>query len=288
LLGTAYKPLISDTNIIRVNGEAVMAKPYNILEGSRIEIDIVIDEELGWRVTGWGGLDSKTHNDSLYGFQLYRKDQLIEPWNKDFFRAHLMTSRLMGELHLDFIPTNYTKKGFHVESREWKAARTALIAALKPLAKASGDMAKGKNDPMRGAKAIEGLQRAAGAAPRIDAGELSGASAGTNQDSPSTVLAIDSDAIVIGSLVVNLAYTFEDWGDEQILWDYIYDDEAKELQAVINVGSRLYESASDAKFLGILALADVVTRFLVSRHGMPLQRALEIRDKWILAAVSTK
>lgn len=285
LLGTSYKPLISDNNVIRVNGEAVMAKPYNLLEGSVIEIDIVIDEAKGWRVTGWGGLDTKTHNDGYYGFQLYRKDQLIEPWNKSFFRAHLMTSRIMGELHLDFIPTNYTKKGFHEDSTEWKAARTALIEKLKPLAKASGDMAKGKNDPMRGAKAIAGLQKAAGNAPRIDAGDLP-ASATAPLVPAAPLITVESESIVIGNEVINLVFAFEDFGDEPILWDYIYDSTAQELQAVINTGSKLFESVSDAKFLGILALADVVIRFLMSEHGMTLEKALDIRDKWILASVA--
>jgi hypothetical protein len=282
LLGTSYKPLISAENVIRVNGQAVMAKPYNLLDGSKIVIDIVIDEEKDWRVTGWGGLDTKTHNDGYYGFQLYRKDQLIEPWNKDFFRAHLMTSRILGELHLNFIPTNYTKKGFHQDSKEWKAARTALIEILKPLAKASGDMAKGKNDPMRGAKAIQGLQKAAGIAPRIDAGDFPEPS-----EKPvvaaAPVITVEPESIVIGNEVINLVFAFEDFGDEPILWDYIYD--GQELQAVINTGSKLYESVSDSKFLGILALADVVIRFLISERGMTLDRALDIRDKWILASV---
>jgi hypothetical protein len=78
-------------------------------------------------------------------------------------------------------------------------------------------------------------------------------------------------------------FAFEDFGDEPILWDYIYD--GQELQAVINTGSKLYESVSDSKFLGILALADVVIRFLISERGMSLDRALDIRDKWILASV---
>lgn len=285
LLGTSYKPLISDNNVIRVNGQEVMAKPYNLIADSRIEIDIVIDEAKGWRITGWGALDSKTHNDGYYGFQLYRKDQLIEPWNKDFFRAHLMTSRIMGELNLDFIPTNYTKKGFHEDSKEWKAARTALIAELRPLAKASGDMAKGKNDPMRGAKAIQGLQKAAGIAPRIGAADLP-ATVTSPAVPAAPLITVESDSIVIGNEAINLVFAFEDFGDEPILWDYIYDSSAQELQAVINTGSKLYESVSDSKFLGILALADVVIRFLMSERGMTLEKALDIRDKWILASVA--
>lgn len=284
-LGTSYKPLISANNVIRVNGEAVMAKPYNLLEGSVIDIDIVIDESKGWRITGWGGLDVKTHNDGYYGFQLYRKDQLIEPWNKSFFRAHLMTSRIMGELHLDFIPTNYTKKGFHEDSKEWKAAYTALKEVLRPLAKASGDMAKGKNDPMRGAKAIAGLQKAAGIAPRIDAGDLPSSNA-VPLTPAAPMITVESESIVIGNEAINLVFAFEDFGDEPILWDYIYDSTAQELQAVINTGSKLYESVSDSKFLGILALADVVIRFLMTEHGMSLEKALDIRDKWILASVA--
>jgi hypothetical protein len=285
LLGTSYKPLISSKNVIRVNGQAVMARPYSIVDGSRVDIDIIIDEEKGWRIKGWGGLDSKTHNDGNYGFQLYRKDQLIEPWNKDFFRAHLMTSRLMGELNLDFVPSNFHKKGFHRDSREWKAARVALIQVLKPLAKASGDMAKGKADPMRGAKAIEGLQKAVGAAPRIETADLP-ESSGARLVPETEMVSVQSDSILIGNTAISLVFTFEDFGEEPILWDYIYDANAQELQAVINTGSSLYDSVSDPKFLGILALADVVIRFVMAEYGMDLDTALDIRDKWILKSVS--
>ena len=293
LLGTAYKPLLDSNNVISVNGTVVVPRPYDLIEGSRIEFDIDIDGKK-WKISGWGGLDKKTHNDGNYGFQLYRKNQLIEPWNKDFFRAHLMTSRLVGELHLDFVPTNYTKKGFHKESNEWKAARAALKEELKTLTKASSQMATGKKDPMRQAKAIAGLQKAAGNAPRVDLSDQWGNQVQASAEAPiqdsleksdNTSISVDSNAIVIDNTRITLAYAFEDWDDETILWDYIYDETAFELQAVINSGSKLYASISDSKFLGTLALADVVVRFLMKEHSMNIDPATDIRDKWIIASV---
>lgn len=311
LLGSAYKPLLGHQAVITVNGEQVKPKPYNLVENSRVEIDIVIDEKKGWRITGWGGLDAKTNNDGRYGFQLFRKNQLIVPWNKDFFRQHLMTSRVVGEVNLDFVPTNYTKQGFQTESREWKAARAALREHLAPLAKASGDIASNKKDPMRFARATEGLQRAMGNAPRVDLPTGAGSiglqgrepstgddagdgphTSGNSQPEPSgpesdknSPVSIEAETIVIGEAVIRLAYSFEEWGDESILWDLIYDKESQELQAVINSGSKLFTSVKDSKFFGTLALADVVVRFLMSEFDFPLTRAIDIRDKWILASI---
>lgn len=285
LLGTAYKPLLGQNNKILVNGEAVLTKPYSLIEGSRVEIDSRFGPDQNWHVHGWLGLDTKTHNKGDYGLQLYREGQLIELWNKDFFRAHLMTSRIMGEVHLDFVPTNYHKKGFQTESKEWMAAKKELTELLRPIAKASGDMAKGKNDPQRVAKAIDGLKRAVTTAPTIPSSSDDIAETDTGSQTVGTE--VQRDGFRIGERFVALSWTFEDWGEEErILWDYIYDADAASLQAVVNTSSALYLVTKDLNVLGVLALADSVARYLIDHEKMPAAKALAIRDEWIIKAVA--
>lgn len=287
LLGTAYTPLLETShNVILVNNEAVLKKPYDLIPDSKVLVDRVLAANPNWRVHGWVGLDKKTHNKGDYGLQLYREGQLIELWNKDFFRAHLMTSRIMGELHLDFVPTNYHKKGFQTESAEWLAAKKELISELKPIAKASGDMAKGKNDPQRVAKALDGLKKAANMAPEIIRPETRPVRE-TEDVAEDMRLQVQEDGLRIGGRFIALSWTFEEYGDgEAILWSFIYDEDSASLQAVINSSSALYLSTKDPKVLGILALADSVAQYLTTQEGISSAEALAIRDEWIIKAVS--
>ena len=88
--------------------------------------------------------------------------QLVEAWNKDFLRAHLMSSRVVGEIDLPFVAANFHKLGFNKTSEEWRLVKKYMTEALKPAVKASGRMAQGKKDNLRQAKAIRGLDLALG------------------------------------------------------------------------------------------------------------------------------
>ena len=89
LLGMAYKPHLESGDKILVNGFEVNPKHYDLVEGSKIPINLPIGNAF---VTGWVGIDKKTHNDGNYGINIYREKQLVDAWNKDFIRAHLMSS----------------------------------------------------------------------------------------------------------------------------------------------------------------------------------------------------
>lgn len=301
-LGNAFKPLlIGDQNSILVNNHKVSPQPYNLVEGTRRELEITIDQEKGWKVTGWAGLDSITHNDGLYGFNLFRNEQLIEQWNKDFFRAHTMNSRVVGDLHLNFVDTNFHKQGFSQSSEAWKLTVSKLREELKPFTKASQDMVGTKNDPGKMAKAIGGIDVAFNNIPTTvpgtdmpsssDQGDGLGISSGGGSTfEPSDTIVELKDAITKNFIRLNgeeihLQATFEDFGDETVLWDFIFDEETRELQAVVNETSNLFTTAKDPKFLAILALADVVAKFLITKRNVKVENAMEFRDKWILEAI---
>lgn len=304
-LGRAYRPHLEAGEIIRINGDAAPKPTYQLIEKSRFEIDEKCGEGDRWPITGWAGLDSKTHNDGFYGLNLYRKGQLIASWNKEFFRAHLMTSRIVGELNLDFVPVNFHKKGFETQSVEWKTAQAHMRAYLKDLVKMSETASQGRKDTMKFTRAVQGIQKAYGAAGDVGAllgGEDMGGKAANRGasvlegDAPKPNLGadeksirVDATTIVLSDGPVRVTHKVEQIeGEEDLPWEYIYDPDAREIQAIINSESKLFKSMTDSQFLGILALSESVTQFLVEEKQMPVAMARRIRNRWLSAALGRR
>ena len=293
-LSMAYKPHLELGDKIFVNEEPVFPKQFNLLDNRQWEIDIPVGE---YRVTGWFGLDSKTHNDGHYGINIYRLGQLVEPWNKDFFRAHLMSSRVVGEVDLPFVNANFHKKGFNKGSAEWKIVVEAMNAYMKPAVKASSDMAKNKNDDLRQAKAIKGLDMAMGV---FNSSVLTSDASSKNNDlnlkSSVGESANNADAMDIEGTMFALNLKGENFTlvskitelPDECPWDYIYDKANNELQAVINSSSRIYQEVNDEEFLGILALSEAVIGFLINERSYKYDDAREVRDRWLYLALSQR
>ena len=294
LLGNAYKPHIEQGDRIVVNGSEAIPRAYDFLEGTRHEIDAVAGSEGQFQITGWVALDKQTHNAADYGLNLYRLDQLVEAWNKDWFRAHLMTSRIIGEAHIDFVPVNFNKQGFQKQSAEWRQASDAMREWLKPIVRASNEVSRGRNDAGKFARAREGLDRAMGKADAVGVldpleGEADGPIGGPTLGGTPPTRPVDAEvapnAIHLPDAEVPLSYVVADWASEETPWDYLWDPDTRELQAVINSNSRLYRQVKDEAFLGMLAIADCVTRFLVEEREFTARRAREIRDRWLFVTL---
>lgn len=290
-VGQAYKPHILKGDTILVNGEEARPKEFQFIEGSRHEFDVPVGPNEEYRITGWVALDKQTHNDPNYGFNLYREGQLLEPWNKDWFPPHLMTSRIIGEANLDFIPPNFHKKGFETQSPQWKLAREVMRDHLKPVVKASRDASRGKTDKGKFTRAVEGLKAAMGKVSEVDlGGEEHELPTGGAPDKPAVPqepeITVEENVIVLPDGVkVGLSYVVEEFQSDQIPWDYIYDVSSGELQAVVNSSSRLFTKVKDESFLGMLALADSVASFLVDEKSFSASRAKEVRDRWLYASL---
>jgi hypothetical protein len=292
-LGMVYKPHLEAGDQIFVNGDPVLPKQYDLIDNRTYPIDLKVGEYI---ITGWVGLDKKTHNDGAYGLNIYRQKQLVEAWNKDFFRKHLMTSRIVGEVHLDFVRKNFHTLGFFKGSEEWKLVGATLKEFLKPVVKASETTIKGRNDPLRQARAMQGLDQAMGVIGAHQTSIPVENPKGGKQQRNETSKSAESEAGVLGSLSVLglgqesfcLAYTFEELSDDSIPWDYVYDSDSKELQAVINTKSRVFERVEDENFLGALALAEAVVGFLINEREYKYDKARDVRDQWLYLALEKK
>lgn len=289
-LAVAYKPHLERGDKMTVNTDSVVAASFDFIEGSRQEIDLDVGN--GHRITGWVALDKRTHNEGNFGFNLYREDQCIETWNKQWFPAHLMTSRIVGDANLDFVHANFHKKGFDKNSAEWKLATAKMTEFLRPVVKASRTMSIGKNDASRHARALDGLNKAMGASDAVvglsvesfgDTSTAGGAAIAEPRNR--NAVGVEARQLQLDDGPVQLAVTVESFASAETPWDYVYDDQARELQAVLNANSKLFQKVSDQTFLGMLALADCVAGFLVAERGLTAAAAREIRNRWLFVAL---
>jgi len=294
-LGHTYKPHLQKGDQIFVNDVQVPIQEFSLLPNSKIEINQRIDVPESGSVielTGWAGLDSKTHNDGNYGLNLYRNGQLIETWYKGWFRAHLMTSRVVGELHLNDLSTNFHKKGFDAQTPEWKRIASAMNQWLKPVVSASQQMNKGKNDPLKKERAISGMRKAMGVAPTLPSPISYAPHSPVHPNNPESNEAksgvqVGEDEIQIGEETIKLAHSLQPMGEDDYLpWDYVFDDESLELQTVINEDSPIYLAVGDEEFFAALAMADTLMTFLVLEKSIPFAKARELRDRWLQETIS--
>jgi hypothetical protein len=296
-LGRAYKGHLESGDVIHVNGNEAKPPEYDFIDGSKVKIDETCGDE-DYRIYGWVALDKQTNNDEYFGLNLYRKNQLIEAWNKSWFPPHLMTSRIIGEVHLDFVPPNFYKQGFEHQSDEWKIASEKMEEVLEPVVKASRKASRGKDsDKFR--KAAQGLQNAMGQGEDVSK-EPDGDDDGENQEETTSDDSDDESAddphdqdeddeevevhdrnIVLSGKEISLSYEMAEIPDEQLPWDYLYDDETNELQAILNTKSRLLDESDDDEIIGTLALADCVAAFLSDEMGYQSADARQVRNRWL-------
>ena len=294
-LSMAYRPHLLAGDQISVNQNEVKAKTYELIDDRTWKIDLEVN---GHKITGWYGLDTRTHNDGNYGINIYRQGQLVEAWNKDFLRQHLMSSRVVGEIELPFIAANFHKLGFNKSTEEWKIVKKAMTAELRQAVRASGEMAKNKQDPLRQAKAIKGLDIALGIASSsmghassqglpIDSSNNGVIDSGTEIPVPEPVEQ-NLNQVTLDGETYSLHYQFDVLDDITIPWDFLYDPKTKDLLAVINTESRLYKTSTDQEFIGILALSEAVVGFLIRDLGYSYSGARELRDNWLFDALGSR
>ena len=289
LLGMAYKPHLQSGDKITVNGFEVNPKNYDLIEGSKIPINLPVGDS---NVTGWVGIDKKTHNDGNYGINIYRENQLVDAWNKDFIRAHLMSSRVVGEIELPFVNANFHKNGLNKGTPEWKTVKAAMTELLKPAVKASGDMAKNKQDPTRGAKALAGLQQAYGAivtclpSDLITNNEANGVK--TPKKAPNPLAHGSLGDFQLGNSIYSLSTRLEVLSDEIVPWSEIFHEETNDLQIIINTDSRVYKYSTDPLLVSTLAISEVLIGFMIKNLGYSYDRAKEHRDNWLHSSLAQR
>ena len=120
--GVRYSPYLESGQVaIRVNTVECRPSAPDLDDGhgwSGVDVDL----GFGNRMRGRLGLLRKRSVGGRYGIHLFRNGRLIRAFEKFGFSAHPENSRLVGELHLDHVPVNFSKSGFIEESREYRKA----------------------------------------------------------------------------------------------------------------------------------------------------------------------
>ena len=295
-LGEAFKGHIEKGDVITVidsTGEHVaIPKKYNFIEGSKVNIDESFGPKNKYHVTGWVALDSQTHNDGNYGFNIYRHDQLVKTFDKSWFRAHLMTSRIIGEVNMNFLDATFYKQGIQ-QSDDWEYVTSHMKEFLKDVVKASQNLSKQHNvdKPAERKKIIKTLHADYDIPDNEDISE----SQPTNEKPVAEKQSINN---TIKFVVDEKSLTLEDneeitisliekdnAGEANAPFDYIFsgyiDDDKSELQVIIFKNHPLWEKKIDDEVKRIIATSDAIYRMLVEQLNYETPKALKIRNEWL-------
>lgn len=305
-LGEAFKGHLKtgdSITILDVTGEhAASPKKESLIPGTRIDIDTSCGPNGSYHITGWVGLDKQTHNDGNYGFNIYRHEQLVEKWDKSWFRAHLMTSRIIGEVEMNFLDATFYKQGLQ-QSDVWKIVKAHMTEYLKGVVKASNAVSKQHNisKPSELKKIVSEL-RDSYEEPKYeyDYKEFGSARAKTRQgDGKPSVHNSVQNVITEHALhlkdgehakTINITYLEKTLsGGVKAPFDYIFDpsyeeDEPSELQVILYRDHPLWEkSKTDSEIVKVLATSDAIYRVLVEELNYDTSKALKIRNEWVWA-----
>ena len=298
-LGDAFKAHLLDGDKITViddnTSHEAKPAPIQLIKGTKVPID----EHFGgidnnkYHIVGWMALDSQTHNNGQYGFNIYRNKQLVERNNKDWFRNHLMTSRIIGEVNMDFLDATFYKQGVQ-QSEDWEYVAIHMREYLKGVVAASYDLSrKGNINKPAERKAIISQLGKEYSINNDGEDVLSDNSDNNPNDDakPSTSINNTVKSIVTEKSLIledesEIHITFvekEEDGHDVGPYDYIFDlaQEPQELQVLVFKNHPLWRKKIDSEVRKIIATSDAIYRTLVVELGVDSRKALTIRNEWV-------
>lgn len=117
-LGKRYRAYINrGVLVIQVNTKLCKPEKIDWSEGYPKQFDI--ETKFG-KIHGIIGLMKEGSQKGLYGFDLFRKGRMVRPYEKFAIPEHPTSARIMGEIHLDFVPITHEKNHFIEESDEYE------------------------------------------------------------------------------------------------------------------------------------------------------------------------
>ena len=290
-LGEAFKPHLEQMDSILVNGDPAIPHKYTFVPNSRVPVEITFGTSDQFRIAGWVAIDKQTHNEGDYGFNIYRHAQLVQTWCQEWFAGHLMTSRIIGEVHMDFIDATFFKQGLQ-QSERWRQASAEMKEFLKPVVRASRELSrKGNiNSPVLAQQIVSEMYVGLGLeSPRSHDGGSGGDALGdqsSGDDQPKRELPklrVDLESLVLeDGRELSLSLVEQELSTGGTPFDFLLDEAGLALLAVLNTSHPLFLETKDMEQLRILAIADSILRFLVDECGMSGRKAAEIRSAWIL------
>lgn len=297
-MGEAFKGHLETGDSIIIIDESgiqhvAIPKTYNFIKGTKIDINEVFGPNDKYKITGWMALDSQTHNDGHYGFNIYRHGQLVEKWDKSWFNAHLMRSRIIGEVNMDFLDATFYKQGVQ-QSEDWNYVEAHMKKFLKYLVTASNNVSKKGNihKPEELKRIVNTLRSDYGVVSTIEEPdedvlpeENDVKSFGTSINNNIKTIVKEKELILEDEGSIHIVYLEkESRGNVNAPFDYIYSgviDDTPELQVIMYKDHPLWSKRVDNEVIKILATSDAIYRMLVEKLGKDTSEALKIRNEWL-------
>ena len=302
-IGDAFKGHIERGDKITVvdeNGQhRAMPKTYDFLPGTKVIIDEKFGRNNKYHITGWVAIDKQTHNNGFYGFNIYRKGQLVLTHDKTWFTAHLMTSRIIGEVNMDFLDATFYKQGVQ-QSEDWEYVKIHMREYLKGVVAASRNLSRNHNidKPAERKAIISQLDNDY----TIEIDDFV-----THDGVAESGLSIDSKPAAsindtVKNIVTEKSLLLEEEGEIHITfiekeedghdvgpYDYIFDpmQEPQELQVIVFKEHPLWRKKIDSEVRKIVATSDAIYRALVEQLNYDSRKALAIRNEWVSQRVES-
>ena len=300
-IGDAFKGHIENGDVITVIDETgrheATPSTYDFVPGSKVIINETFGRNDKYHITGWVAIDKQTHNNGFYGFNIYRKGQLVLTHDKTWFTAHLMTSRIIGEVNMDFLDATFYKQGVQ-QSEDWEYVRIHMIEYLKGVVKASRNLSRNHNiDKPAERKAILSELNNDYTIETDDWNTNEGEFTEDNNGSkPASINNTVKNIVTEKSLLLEdegeIHITFiekEEEGQNVGPYDYIFDpmQEPQELQVIVYKEHPLWRKKIDSEVRKIVATSDAIYRALVEQLNYDSRRALAIRNEWVSQRVES-
>lgn len=302
-LGEAFKMHLKDGDTITIcSGEgqySAIPKEYQFIKETLIDIheEVEIKGKTGevetCKIDGWVALDSSTHNDGLYGFNIYRNNQLLESWNKSWFKPHLMTSRIIGEVNMDFLEATFYKQGIQ-EMDGWDQIKIHMEEFLKPVVAASRAISRAHNinKPTERRRIIQKLNDDYETGTSVEQESENGVetrkskekTGGTSINDKVKNVVREESVILEGEKEIRITYTeTEEDSYLQAPFDYSFseEDDFYELEVIVNNAHPLWAKKVDSTVMRILATSDALLRALIDENLATSREANKIRKEWI-------
>ena len=299
-LSIAFKGHLKTGDNIQIvgNDTDILLRPKEgeYIPGSRIEIDEVFGDNDKYKITGWVALSKITHNDGFYGFNIYRHNQLVEQWNQEWFRPHLMTSRIIGEVNMDFLEATFYKQGVQ-QAEDWNIVKCHMTEFLKPIVSASRKISKNSNvsKPVELKKIITTLNEDYGT--KFDSSifnqvENPKSSVEKQEEKEQSVKEnvesiVHEESLKLEDEEIKISYCINKRSRQvNAPFDYIYEpslyeENLSELQVIVFNDHPLWSKKIDDSVKKIIATSDAIYRVLVEEMNMDTLKAVKIRNEWI-------
>ena len=204
-----------------------------------------------------------------------------------------MTSRIIGEVNMDFLDATFYKQGVQ-QSEDWEYVAIHMREYLKGVVAASYDLSrKGNINKPAERKAIISQLGKEYSINNDGEDVLSDNSDNNPNDDakPSTSINNTVKSIVTEKSLIledesEIHITFvekEEDGHDVGPYDYIFDlaQEPQELQVLVFKNHPLWRKKIDSEVRKIIATSDAIYRTLVVELGVDSRKALTIRNEWV-------